>query len=170
MVCPRVSVVLLAVFTVLAQERNVTRAATRLLLSQPAVSAALNRLRAIFNDELFVRRGSEMVPTARALTLALVEVGADADRGGEGHAEQQPRELPAGVEEEDRRPGVGRHSRTAVAQDGPGVGLGEPQLGGLCLHPESGSSSISSRCTMGSLKSWKRADWTYLTHLRERPF
>src|SRR5438552_14342785 len=41
---------------------------------------------------------------------------------------------------------------------------------GLCLHPESGSSSISSRCTMGSLKSWKRADWTYLTHLRERPF
>jgi DNA-binding transcriptional LysR family regulator len=51
-------------------ERNVTRAGQRVGLSQPAVSSALNRLRGILGDELFVRRGGEMVPTARALTLA----------------------------------------------------------------------------------------------------
>ena len=38
---------LLIVLTVLAEERNVTRAAARLLLSQPAVSRALQRLRDI---------------------------------------------------------------------------------------------------------------------------
>ena len=41
---------LLIVFTVLAEERNVTRAAARLFLSQPAVSRALQRLRDMFHD------------------------------------------------------------------------------------------------------------------------
>jgi len=61
---------LLMVFDALMAERHVTRAGQRIGLSQPAVSAALNRLRAILNDDLFVRRGGEMTPTARALALA----------------------------------------------------------------------------------------------------
>src|SRR5262249_23923575 len=61
---------LLLVFDALMAERQVTRAGQRIGLSQPAVSAALNRLRGILDDELFVRRAGEMVPTARALELA----------------------------------------------------------------------------------------------------
>jgi DNA-binding transcriptional LysR family regulator len=61
---------LLHVFQAMMAERHVTRAGQRVGLSQPAVSAALNRLRAIFDDDLFVRRGGEMVPRSRALALA----------------------------------------------------------------------------------------------------
>jgi len=61
---------LLLVFDALMIERHVTRAGQRIGLSQPAVSAALNRLRAILDDDLFVRHGGEMVPTPRALELA----------------------------------------------------------------------------------------------------
>ena len=46
---------LLVVFDALMAERNVTRAAERNGLSQPAVSKALNRLRHMFDDPLFVR-------------------------------------------------------------------------------------------------------------------
>jgi DNA-binding transcriptional LysR family regulator len=60
---------LLAVFEVLMQERNVTRAAQRLGLSQPAVSAALGRLRRNLSDPLLVRSGHGMRPTARAEQL-----------------------------------------------------------------------------------------------------
>ena len=49
---------LLIVFTVLPEERNVTRAAARLLLSQPAVSRALQRLRDMFHDDLLIRTSS----------------------------------------------------------------------------------------------------------------
>jgi DNA-binding transcriptional LysR family regulator len=51
-------------------ERNVTRAAERLRLSQPAVSAALNRLRNFFGDPLFVRMQRGILPTPRAVELA----------------------------------------------------------------------------------------------------
>lgn len=61
---------LLLVFDALVEERHVTRAGERVGLSQPAVSAALARLRHVFQDELFTRRRNEMVPTARALALA----------------------------------------------------------------------------------------------------
>lgn len=67
---------LLLVFDALMVERNVTRAGQRIGLSQPAVSAALNRLRFILADDLFTRRGGEMVPTARALALAEPVTGA----------------------------------------------------------------------------------------------
>ncbi|MBI1891322.1 MAG: LysR family transcriptional regulator [Burkholderiales bacterium] len=50
-------------------ERNVSRAAHKLFLSQPATSALLARLRDVFNDPLLVRSGRGMVPTERALTL-----------------------------------------------------------------------------------------------------
>lgn len=61
---------LLRVFDALMRERSVTRAGEQIGLSQPAVSSALNRLRAILDDQLLVRRGSEMVPTPRAEALA----------------------------------------------------------------------------------------------------
>ena len=61
---------LLNVFDALVAERNVSRAAARIGLSQPAMSNALARLRAVFGDELFVRSPQEMRPTPRALELA----------------------------------------------------------------------------------------------------
>ncbi len=61
---------LLRVLDALMDERNVTRAAERLHLSQPAVSAALNRLRDGFGDPLFVRMQRGILPTPRAVELA----------------------------------------------------------------------------------------------------
>lgn len=61
---------LLVVFDALMTERHVTRAGQRIGLSQPAMSAALNRLRSLTNDELFVRQIDGMRPTARAEELA----------------------------------------------------------------------------------------------------
>ncbi len=60
---------LLVAFDALLAERNVTRAAERIGLTQPAVSKALGRLRALFDDELFIRRGRGMEPTAKARAL-----------------------------------------------------------------------------------------------------
>ncbi|MEH2478037.1 DNA-binding transcriptional LysR family regulator [Nitrobacteraceae bacterium AZCC 2146] len=55
----------------LIDEANVTRAATRLNISQPALSAKLTRLRHIFGDQLLVpsETGRGMTPTARALAI-----------------------------------------------------------------------------------------------------
>lgn len=66
----RLDLNLIRVFDALMQERSVTRAGEQLGLSQPAVSAALNRLRHEFDDQLFIRRGSDMVPTPKAEELA----------------------------------------------------------------------------------------------------
>ncbi|MHC3969199.1 LysR family transcriptional regulator, partial [Pseudomonas aeruginosa] len=60
---------LLRVLDALLRERNVSRAAERLALSQPAVSNALNRLRELLDDPLLVRAGRAMQPTPRALAL-----------------------------------------------------------------------------------------------------
>ena len=46
---------LLVIFTALAEERSVSRAAERLFLSQPAVTRALQRTRELFQDDLLVR-------------------------------------------------------------------------------------------------------------------
>ena len=54
---------LFVVFDAVYQERNVTKVATRLNLTQPAVSNALNRLRETFDDQLFIRTSEGMVPT-----------------------------------------------------------------------------------------------------------
>ena len=61
---------LLVAFDALLEERSVTRAARRIGLSQPAMSAALARLRALLEDPLFLRTGRGIEPTARALELA----------------------------------------------------------------------------------------------------
>jgi DNA-binding transcriptional LysR family regulator len=61
---------LMLVFEALMRERSVTRAARALGIGQPAASNALSRLRALLRDELFVRSGGVMLPTARAHALA----------------------------------------------------------------------------------------------------
>jgi DNA-binding transcriptional LysR family regulator len=61
---------LLRVFDALIEERSVTRAGERLGLSQSAISHALNRLRYVLNDELFVRVSDGMRPTSRAAEIA----------------------------------------------------------------------------------------------------
>lgn len=60
---------LLRVFDALMREHNVSRAAERLALSQPAVSNALNRLRQLLDDPLLVRVGRSMQATPRAQAL-----------------------------------------------------------------------------------------------------
>jgi LysR family transcriptional activator of mexEF-oprN operon len=57
---------LMVVFEALMQERNLTRAAEKLFLAQPTVSAALARLRTMFDDPLLIRVGNRMEPSARA--------------------------------------------------------------------------------------------------------
>src|SRR5271168_107862 len=56
---------LLIVFAVIAEERSVTKASARLLLSQPAVSRALQRARSMFQDELVIRSSSGFELTLR---------------------------------------------------------------------------------------------------------
>ena len=60
---------LLKVFDVVMAEGSLTKAANVLALTQPAVSNALRRLRAALDDELLVRQGRGLQPTARALAL-----------------------------------------------------------------------------------------------------
>jgi DNA-binding transcriptional LysR family regulator len=57
---------LLAALGALLEERNLTRAGARLNLTQPAMSAALTRLRQHFGDELLVRSGRQFVLTPDA--------------------------------------------------------------------------------------------------------
>ncbi|WP_143290324.1 LysR family transcriptional regulator, partial [Burkholderia pseudomallei] len=60
---------LLLVFDALMQEQNLSRAAIRLHMSQPAVSNALTRLRQQLGEPLFTRTARGMTPTAQARTL-----------------------------------------------------------------------------------------------------
>lgn len=60
---------LLTALDALLHEKNVTRAAERVHVSQPAMSAALQKLRDYFDDPLLVRVGREMELTPRGLAL-----------------------------------------------------------------------------------------------------
>jgi DNA-binding transcriptional LysR family regulator len=66
----RIDLNLLRVLDVVFEERNLIRAGLRLHLSQSAVSHALARLREAIGDELFVRTGKGLEPTARAMAMA----------------------------------------------------------------------------------------------------
>jgi DNA-binding transcriptional LysR family regulator len=88
----RIDIALLTSLRVLIEERSVSRAATRLGLSQPAVSAQLKRLRSVFEDQLLTPAGRDMALTARARAIEgplhhilgeiqkLLNVGVDFDR------------------------------------------------------------------------------------------
>ncbi len=75
----RLDLNLLVVLDALLRERSVTRAARELNLSQPAMSAALARLREYFNDDILVPHGKRMLPTAHAQNLAPLVAQALAD-------------------------------------------------------------------------------------------
>src|SRR6202046_794521 len=67
---------LLIIFAVIAEEQSVTKASARLLLSQPAVSRALQRARSMFQDELVVRSpsGFELTLRGRKILQELEQV------------------------------------------------------------------------------------------------
>lgn len=67
---------LLRVLNALLTEHSTVRAGAAIGLSQPAVSAALGRLRVALNDPLFVRQGQHLVPTefARGLETPLQHI------------------------------------------------------------------------------------------------
>lgn len=84
----RLDLNLLVALDALLTERNVTRAAARLRLSQPALSSALARLRTHFDDPLLVRRGNQydLTPLAVRLTELSVTVLEGARRVFESRA------------------------------------------------------------------------------------
>ncbi|WP_020583449.1 LysR family transcriptional regulator [Endozoicomonas elysicola] len=65
----RVDLNLMVYLDVLLRERNVTRAAEQLGITQPAMSNGLRRLRELFGDPLLIRTSEGMTPTERALEL-----------------------------------------------------------------------------------------------------
>jgi DNA-binding transcriptional LysR family regulator len=67
---------LLIVMDAMLRERNVSKAAERIGLTQSAMSHALNRLRQYFDDPLFIKTGQAMEPTPKAIALqaAVVDV------------------------------------------------------------------------------------------------
>lgn len=69
---------LLVTLEVLLVERNLTRAAERLNLGQPAISNALSKLREHFDDELLTRQGREMMRTVFAQQLVCSQSDATA--------------------------------------------------------------------------------------------
>lgn len=65
----KVDLNLLVYLDVLLREKNVTRAANQLSITQPAMSNGLKRLRELFADPILVRTSDGMTPTQRALQL-----------------------------------------------------------------------------------------------------
>ena len=65
----RIDLNLLVYLDVLLRERNVTRSAAQLGITQPAMSNGLRRLRTLFDDPLLIRTSDGMTPTERALEL-----------------------------------------------------------------------------------------------------
>jgi DNA-binding transcriptional LysR family regulator len=112
----------------LLELRNVSRAAERMHLSQPAMSAALSRLRRHFNDELLVRagRGYELTPFAQALAPRVDQALADVQEAMQLRTEFDP----AGSDRtfvlaaSDYVTGVLiRHLRARIAAEAPGVAV-----------------------------------------------
>ena len=83
---------LLPIFVALMEERSVSRAAERLGMTQPAMSNALGRLRAMMQDQLFVREryGIQPTPVAQALAPGIAEALAVLDDAVLGQQEFDP--------------------------------------------------------------------------------
>lgn len=90
----RLDLNLLVSLDALLTERSVTRAAQRLHLSQPALSASLAKLRTHFDDALLVRRGNnyELTPLATRLTEHTVTALEAARRVFDSQANWTPRD------------------------------------------------------------------------------
>src|SRR5690554_5403454 len=66
-----IDVTTLRVFDTMMRTGHVTNTGAQLGLSQPSVSFALNKLRALAGDPLFVRTSEGMAPTPRAMRMSL---------------------------------------------------------------------------------------------------
>ena len=88
----RIDLNLLVYLDALLRERNVTQAANKLNLSQPAMSNGLRRLRELFDDPLLVRTSEGMTPTERALELEPIvrEVLTNIDRAVQPRSAFEP--------------------------------------------------------------------------------
>jgi DNA-binding transcriptional LysR family regulator len=119
---------LLVTLDALISERNVTRAAGRLGMSQPAVSAALRRLRRHFGDELLARTGNryELTPLAENLrertTAALVGVKRVFEAAPEFDPHTSNREFTLIVSDYAATV-LGDHLATVMAERAPGARL-----------------------------------------------
>lgn len=83
----RLDMSLLLTFAAILRRRKLSAAARELGVTQSAISHALTRLRAVFGDELFLRRQTGVEPTARALALEpeierIIALASDALRVG----------------------------------------------------------------------------------------
>lgn len=72
----RINLNLLVALNTLLKERNVTRAAAKMFISQSAMSSTLSQLRDLFQDDLLIRSKGEMIPTplAESITPKLKEI------------------------------------------------------------------------------------------------
>ncbi len=138
---------LLIVFTVLAEERNVTRAAARLLLSQPAASRALQRLRDMFHDDLLIRTSSGYQPTPKGERLLheLSQPCRDWTACSAGRTSTRLRKRPP--------------SRSPPPITLPMYFVRCYAV--PCSRRQARSLFISCRCTTGRSKRWKRAESTW---------
>ncbi|ROZ64328.1 LysR family transcriptional regulator [Kocuria soli] len=110
----------------LLELRNVSRAAERMHLSQPAMSAALSRLRRHFNDELLVRSGRsyELTPFARALVPRVDQALTDIQDALQLRAEFDPASSDRTfvIAASDYVTGILiRHLRALIGAEAPGV-------------------------------------------------
>ena len=90
----RIDLNLLVYLDALLRERNVTRAADQLGITQPAMSNSLRRLRDLFNDPLLIRTSEGMTPTERALELQplIREILANVEKAVQPATEFKPSE------------------------------------------------------------------------------
>ena len=94
---------LLVALNALLEERSVSRAAERMHVSQPAMSASLGRLRIYFDDALLMIDGKRMIPTPLAMRLHphIAEVLGDVERmiatSGEFHPSSSVRHFRIGA-------------------------------------------------------------------------
>lgn len=65
----RIDLNLYTVFEAIYTEGNLTKAAEKLYITQPAISHSLSKLRDSFDDPLFVRQGHKMIPTPLATRI-----------------------------------------------------------------------------------------------------
>jgi DNA-binding transcriptional LysR family regulator len=112
---------LLVTLDTLLKERNVTRAAARLGVSQSAMSHSLRRMRALFDDPLFVSTPRGMVPTPRAQELA-------------GPIERMLKDVEHLLDQPRFDPGTARRKFRLVASDYTQLVLIPPLLRHLAKH------------------------------------
>ena len=119
---------LLTVFEAIYSRQGVSGAARQLNLSQPAISHSLARLREGFNDQLFVRHGNGLVPTARARALiepireALGSVEAALGNATAFDPATSRRDFTMGLRPSSEMPGFGTVVGRAIAE-APGITL-----------------------------------------------